>query len=457
MILSFSTIALANAGPSYWQGYPSSDILLVQEGCPIEVESETLVFDLTDSENFAHTLGGKVTATYKMANPTPEHQRVQMAFPIVSSVRDVSPKDLLIASERAEIPYELYFGDVADNRGSRQNSMSFDFADILRTVSNDIYPSKNFKAHETGKLYRIAVRPTTEQPINFAIELSFDQEKTKVINKGFNRYEWGEKRARIAARCYNPEVLEIYVLGEDIDFDFQVYSDGELKQKTDLYKCDITVELMELKSYLMDFLEDEIPTDIPGVSDIQWYNLYAKTLDQYLSQNLGFVALEDVLSASHQQRIITLIYELDFPPESERELKVSYITTGTMDKTQTHSPLYTFHYLLNPAKNWKSFKDLSIKIITPEEAPYIIESSIALEKKGENLYTAFLKDLPLEDLSFTLYYQEKITWKDKIQAKVYELRYLLYFVTFGGKAVIIAIIIGIIFKIIKSSTIFKHY
>jgi len=448
-VLSFFALALANAGPSYWQGYPSSEILLVHENCPIEVVSETLIFDLTDSESFSYSLGGKVTATYRMLNPTQELQRVQMAFPIVSSIRELSPEDILIKAGGKEIPYKVYFGNELVNRDPRQEEVSFDFADILSTVSDGIYLSGNFKAHDIGKLYLIKVSPTTDQPINYAVEFSLDDEKTKVINKGFNRYEWGEKRVRTAARCYNPEVLEIFVLGEDIDFDFQVYSDGELKQKTDLYECQITAESMELKSYLMDFIKNEIPADIPEISDVQWYNMYAKALDRSLSQNLGFVALEDVLNASHRERIIVLIFELDFPPGSERELKVSYFTTGTMDKTQTLNPLYTFYYLLNPAKNWNSFKNLSIEIITPKKAPFIVESSIAFEKKRENLYSAYLEELPLEDLSFTLYYKEKITWKDKIQTWVYKLQYLLYFGIPGGIAVISVVLIAIIIKFIK--------
>ena len=36
---------------------------------------------------------------------------------------------------------------------------------------------------------------------------------------------------RIAAWCYETEVLQVYVLGEDINFNINAYTDGELSKK----------------------------------------------------------------------------------------------------------------------------------------------------------------------------------------------------------------------------------
>jgi len=89
-----------------------------------------------------------------------------------------------------------------------------------------------------------------------------------------------------------------------------------------------------------------------------------------------------------------------------------------MDKRNTSSPQYLFDYILNPAKNWNSFNNLNIKVITPKEAPYIIDSSIEFNKEEDNIYTATLEKLPEEDLSFTLYQKEKITFYDTIEGQI---------------------------------------
>ena len=60
-----------------WKGYPSSDIMLIKENCPITVKNENLVFDFSDN-NSGYTIDGKVTAAYIMENPTDEPLSVQM-------------------------------------------------------------------------------------------------------------------------------------------------------------------------------------------------------------------------------------------------------------------------------------------------------------------------------------------------------------------------------------------
>ncbi|MCT8137769.1 hypothetical protein H1D32_08365 [Anaerobacillus sp. CMMVII] len=86
-----------------------------------------------------------------------------------------------------------------------------------------------------------------------------------------------------------------------------------------------------------------------------------------------------------------------------------------MDMTRTVKPLYTFDYILNPAKNWSDFGGLQIRIIPPEQAPYIVSSSVDLVKDENNMYLTNLAQLPEEDLTFTLYADEEITEKGQIK------------------------------------------
>ena len=156
------------------------------------------------------------------------------------------------------MPYNLYIGDVVDSYGAsiEDREPSFDFNDIVSTITDELYKAENFTESEKGKLYTIEVKPTTDQRINFAVDFNFDSKKTKVLTYGFNRYERNGKITRIAAWCYEPEVLEIYVLGEDIDLNINAYTDGELRQKTDLFTHQISTKEVELKPYLMQYIRN---------------------------------------------------------------------------------------------------------------------------------------------------------------------------------------------------------
>ncbi|HOR85118.1 MAG TPA: hypothetical protein PLL98_01405 [Bacillota bacterium] len=187
-----------------------------------------------------------------------------------------------------------------------------------------------------------------------------------------------------------------------------------------------------------------------GISETQLYNLYAGALDRYLTRNMGYSSEHDLMAQEYYERIFTLVYTVEFPPDSEKGVSVSYKASGTMDKRETAKPLYTFDYILNPAENWSDFKNLNVQIIPPKEAPYIVKSSIEF-KKGENgSYTAAMEDLPERDLSFTLYENKKITLLDKVAGSLHKRFGYLYPLVIGIIALVAApIIITVAIKLLR--------
>ena len=132
------------------------------------------------------------------------------------------------------------------------------------------------------------------------------------------------------------------------------------------------------------------------------------------------------------------------------DFSISGYTEGTMDLRNTKEPLYTYDYILNPAKNWKDFKDLNIKIIPPEKAPYVVESTIELNK-DDNIYTAFLENLPEDDFKFTFYYKEKVDFWDKLAGRFdRSIGYIMLFVPF---IIGFILIIVLLYKLIKKKII----
>lgn len=422
LLLSSFSLVLANSGPVYWQGYPASDIMTIDRNSPIEVKSENLTFDFSDGNNDSYSVEAIVTAEYEMTNPTNETFFVQMAFPFVERLSNINYEDIEITADGNELPYDVYIGKSINSYKSsydENKKANFDFDEIINTISNDMYEAKSFSADEKGKLYYFNIKPTSDEGIDFTVDFSYDPEKTNILIKNFNSFSWNDNKVSISSSCNRPQIAEIYVLGEDINFNVKGYTFGSSKKETNLFTYEMLENEVDVKTYLDEYIKSYYDDNFEHISDIQLYNLYASTLDKYFVSNMGFCSEHDIFNESYNERIITLVYTVEFLPSTDQKINVSYITKGTMDRRNTTRPLYSYDYILNPAENWNSFKNLNIRIITPQEAPYIIDSSIKFHKEDGNIYTATLENLPEDDLSFTLYSKEKITLLDKIEGRIH--------------------------------------
>ena len=476
MILSFPAFIFANSGPTYWEGRPSSQILSIDQNTSITVEKEDLIFDFSvnddpetrDLYGEGYTLGGKVTASYQMQNPTTQPLTVQMAFPFVGPLYGLAAQDILITADGEALPYETFVGDTLQGFGrtSREDreSSSFDFAKIVNSITNETYKAENFEKDEIGKLYSITVSPKSEQVINYAIDFQFDPEKTKIITRGFDRFERDDNKIRNAAWCDRPVTLEVFVLGEDISFKEEAFTDGALSEKTDLYTAITATQEIGFKDYLMEYLKEIVESESSDhmdhystlLTETQVYNVYAKIIDRYFTQNKGYCPDPGLMGDGGFDRIITLVYIIEFPPGSTKNVSVSYKTFGTMDMRETSKPMYTFDYILNPADNWSGFKNFNVEIVPSRVAPYIVKSSIEFHREEGDIYTASLETLPQEDLSFTLYENERITLKDKATGILYRSFGYLHPLVVGVIAVIIGLILGVaVYKRFRNNLIGK--
>lgn len=424
--LAFPAAVAANSAPTYWQGYPSSEIISVREDSPIQVEKEDLLFDFHETD---YTMSAQVTAVYQMVNPTAEAQTVQMAFPFAQSLSSLSFDDMQILADGQPLPFEIYIGDSLESTRSGDEA-GFDINNVLKSISTAPYEPENFAADEVGRIHLLKVRPTTEQRINVAVDFKFDPAKTKVLTKGFNRYERREDNSvRIAAWCEREEILEIYVLGEDIRYSVSAFTDGRLQESTGDYACVTSRESLSIQGYLRQFIQKNSAVEFyqpPGsVFAGQLHNLYARSLDTSFTRNNGFATEEDLYSQEYYKRIMVFVYKAEFLPQVQKEVRVSYKTPGTMDSRETLEPTYTFEYLLNPARYWGDFKNLSVKILAPEDTPYLIASSLDFTRETDRIYTANLEELPEGDLTFTLYSKEKISFRDKAEKDLRSWLYML--------------------------------
>ncbi len=424
-ILLTGSTTYANSGPTFWEGYPSSEILVIDEDSPISVEKEELLFDFTNEEVKdlgGYNLASLVTASYTMNNTSVRHQSVQMAFPLISRIRDFNPNHIKIEVDGESIPYQVFIGDLV-NQGSKKDgdSNEWDFSAIVNSISSSPYIPQNYKLDDMGMLYTYSIGPSGDEEINIEFSYHYDKNKTKVISKGFNGYQFSEDNGivnkSLTTWVRENEPLEIFVLGQDIDLKITAYTNGEKTEETDDYSLDTNTKELAIGDYLSKEIE-AYSNDIAYkdyIADNQISNQIIKLIDRLVEDRQINLELSEIFSLDESDRFFVLIYDVEFDPQAIREVGVSYISRGTMDRVKTSNPTHTFDYILNPAANWASFKDLNIEVRVPSDYPYIIDSSLDFARKEDGTYQASFASLPEEDLYFTLYHKESLSLLDKIK------------------------------------------
>jgi hypothetical protein len=468
LVFSHTSPARANAGPTRWGAYPTSSVLTVEADTSIQVDAENLVFDFTANDDPAAkeeldagwTLGGRVSATYDMSNPTNRFQRVQMAFPFVGNLASLGSQNITVEAGGKPVAFDIYPGSLIETSydysaydETEENPARdvFDFDKIVAEITDEAFTSEHFTKNEKGKLYTFTVTPTLgeNENINYALDYTFDPERTNVVARGFNGFSRRGMDIRNTAWCRETTTLELFVLGDDIEILHSAYLDGEETEPTDAFTSFVSAQPMSVYTYAVEHLrsgpyigrEESSTGDILALSDAQVYNAYAVILDRCFSRNAGYASDYDLSDARHTDRIITLVYSVDFPAGSSKSVRVSYNTYGSMDMRKTSKPMYTFDYILNPAGRWSAFKDLNITVLPPKAVPFIIQSNVEFERQQDGTYVTTLEELPENDLRFTLYESAGISLGDRIKGSLFRSMGYLYPLVIGFGVVLAGFVI----------------
>ena len=141
-----------------------------------------------------------------------------------------------------------------------------------------------------------------------------------------------------------------------------------------------------------------------------------------------------------------LVYTVEFPAGGTREVVVRYPSFSYSIQEGTTYWRHTFTYLLSPAQYWAHFGTLDVEISAPEEAPYIIDSTLPLEEAGEGRYTAHFDGLPEGELEFTLYRAPSITLWDRCNAFLQDAGYVMFFLGPVILVVAVLVIVGVLLR-----------
>ena len=141
-----------------------------------------------------------------------------------------------------------------------------------------------------------------------------------------------------------------------------------------------------------------------------------------------------------------LVYTVQFPAGGTREVVVRYPSFSYSIQEGTTYWRHTFTYLLSPAQYWAHFGTLDVEISAPEEAPYVIDSTLPLEEAGEGRYTAHFDGLPEGELEFTLYREPSITLWDRCNAFLQDAGYVMFFLGPVILVVAVLVIVGVLLR-----------
>jgi hypothetical protein len=398
--------ALANALPAYIAADPGPE-LAVDAGCPIVVEHEDLVFDLSDDTGFSAPTA-KVTASYVMKNPTGGSLAVMMAFPYVVKLYDADPdvKPFRVTVDGTEPDHEIYYGRRIKSEEDLRNT---DFDDVLSNVILELPPEP-----EDGIVYRLVVDKASvpDGPERILVRMSMDETDGRCFTDGFSG---GTFRAdgtfRLEEWFYpgdeDPRSMSVFVSGGSLKkYTMAAYESYNSKEPI----ADVVIDAVEgpaaFREYVIECFDDQrLYSGLEFGEKEYWVlidELGRKDIDSSFG---GVIRVSELLDRMmFEPRLAGGVFFVNFEPGSTRTVTVDSFVDPSIRRPARSldvSERYTYNYLSSPAKNWAGFGTLDIRVIPPEREMVPVESEPLLEPDGEGAYTAKLDGLPPENIRFT--------------------------------------------------------
>lgn len=399
----------ANSAQRHWSGTDSTGALVKDKNSPLVIDRELLTFDVKEfpknyynsaEEFLAYT--GRVTAEYTFRNPADYTVTATLVFPFGNLphygeyIYDsyTGKHTAALETDRFGVaingkPIEATMRHTLKDRGT---PFSLD-ADMPRLA--DGYISDSFFRPELPvwvQQYSVEGINPENQAATAAFVLREDPTKTRVL--------WEEKSGmaslkdgfRLSGWTKNGDTLTVYIFGDSPKdgIAWSLYENGACEKKID---GNITLKCSEQMTF-RDFAFKEYDNS-SGISESDWYNAQVAFLNAGSEEwRRGGIYTEK--SAFSLMRWYE--YTLALEPGQTLTNTVTAPLYPAIDAGYTPS-IYTYTYLLSPAKTWAQFGELKIVVNTPY---YMTENNQGSFSKTEKGYQLTLPGLPENELTFTL-------------------------------------------------------
>lgn len=403
MICLLSNNVLANSAQTSWHGSDATGATIIEEDSPIIVTAEDLTFNIHEfPKNYYDDLvsfqayDASVSAKYTFENPANYDVKARMFFPF--GTLPLYAYDRFKSSYMLKDHFDNYLIKVNDKVINRQIRYSFmpdnndfklerDIAYLSDQYLDDDFYHPDLKVKEIS--FKVEGVDFEKHPAADAyLKFNADSHKTKLILERQTAFSSSDKMLGTFA---NQDNFRLYILGEDLDnYDWHLYHDGKRDEEIDAQVSIVQSQEYRFEDFLMKELQDDY-----SINKIDWYNAIVTMFKYY--ENDGVILNDGQLN---------LIYNLMAWYEYELDIKAHETITNEViapiypSIDYSYEPtIYSYRYLLSPAKTYKDFKHLNIYINTDYE---LIDSSIKDFKKEGESYHYFSEELPEEELEFTL-------------------------------------------------------
>ena len=405
-------VVWANSAMLYYQEYGSYELVPISDD-DISVLSEELIFDFRNNNNDYVSPAALVKAKYQMYNAG-DTKTVKMGFPLIGNFNNDFDNYKVMIGDELIIP-KIMVGKLASNL--ELSTLTFEEA-----LENIYQPLDSFAGETIGYFY------TVEGNRDFILNLKIDYRKSKLICDGYSLdYDNNIVKYKHSANSSKP--LVFYILGEDISptTDYGVITKEELTYN----------EFLERYIYDNDYLKN--------VDNYQ--ELVINEFNSFLESTLPYKSVYEFVR-EYAHRLFLLVYDVTLEGKANSEVVVSYFMPGSYN-ARFKPPKFYYDYFTNPAKNWCSFNNLTVRIYLSDDSRYIIDSNLDFQQISDDEYYYFIDGLPENNITFT-------TCNDLNPARVRNNGIIIFFFVLFG-ILLIPILAGILLVIILYHRDYKKY
>ncbi len=411
MVMFSHSWIYGNAGPIIYEEDPVFT-MIPAGSTEIGVEEELLVFDFRKDDPYSVD----VQVVYKMVNRTDTAINQKMMFPLITIPASNFLNTVSISVDGKAVDFKAL--RLQDYTGSQYGVSSvhndgdyitrasaLDINELLSSWNENTVELNHFNSDDEIQVITFSA-PLKNERYEMNIDYQINPALSKLMASGFAFHSWNNKGTGSFGRWIentvnveNRQNLVLYVLGEPID-------EEQLNVTASVTMHSETIKAREL---LDGWVEERIHNE-PAGNEETYFEYLVKKIDDFIASDSAVAQLEDDILESYfyHSYVGALIYNVNFAPGSVREVRVEYTAKTSQDRTDTSRYSALVVYLLNPAREWKDFQNLTIHIYPHQEQPYLLESSLDMTKNQyDGSYSAYYESLPNKNLIFRMYHRDK--------------------------------------------------
>ncbi|WP_458406652.1 hypothetical protein [Anaerotignum sp.] len=418
LLLLSPTTAFANSAQTYFQGITPTDVMvsgeeypLLVHQSPIIVQHENLTFDIQEFplEHYAEeadylAYSGKVTAEYTFHNPADYDVRAKLAFPFGQTpdygysfnpdtdkrvyAPDAEKYDVLVDGKPIErrVRHTLFY------RGE-EFKLEKDLPRLMDSYLEDDF--WNFDLPVTKYTWEISGIDAEFDAARLGFWWNGDASERKLLLMDQSGGNNSEEKLAVTRWVENGDEIELYVFGKPLEEELEWFSEnGAEDTPFDYTLTPVSTETATYEDFVFADWEDN-----STVLRHDWYNAVTQNLKN-CEWDFGILnSFEYSGNLPADDLLRWYEYEIFIPAGGTI---VNTVTAPIYPDANVRyePPIYTYNYLLSPAKTWADFYAMSIVVRTPY---YMTESSGDFSfQNGKDGYYLDYHGLPDGELTFTL-------------------------------------------------------